>query len=340
MNHSKKVLEEAPRVSVIIPTHNRKNSLLRTLDSLARQTLQKDRFEIIVVDDGSTDDTQIITSLQSPLAIRYLYQKKQGATAARNYGARISLAEILVFIDDDVTISTHTLEALAKTCHQEIKALVTGMLIRRSGDNTSVYSRIVLDTSTYSTTEEDMVVLQFVDCNTELLACKRSDFFDLGMLQDPTEGKGWPNWDDVDFGYRAYLNGFQILRCNEAIGEHWDYSMTDRAMACQRWFRASKSAVWLFHRHRDLQKFIPMLLDKTPLVWGEDPPLLIARKLARAFASSKPVLGGIEKLVKALESYYPSPLALRRLYFWLHGAYMYHGYRQGLSEFKLAETQI
>ena len=86
--------------------------------------------------------------------------------------------------------------------------------------------------------------------------------------------------------------------------------------------------------------FIPMLLDKTPLAWGKDPPLLIARKLARAVVSSKPVLGGIEKLVKVLESYYPSPPALRRLYIWLQGAYMYHGYRQGLSEFNLAEPQI
>ena len=63
------------------------------------------------------------------------------------------------------------------------------------------------------------------------------------------------------------------------------------------------------------------------------------RKLARRFVSSPPVFGIMEKLVGILEQYYPSPVVLRRLYYLLHGANLFQGYRAGLREFELAETQ-
>jgi glycosyltransferase involved in cell wall biosynthesis len=330
-----KFLESVPTVSVIIPTFNRKDSLQRTLDSIGYQTFPVDRFEVIVVDDGSTDDSQTVASQQFPFTLRYERQKNQGATAARNLGATISESEILVFIDDDVTISPQTLEALAETCCQKTNAIVVGKLVRRWSDNASVYAEIVIAPSDHALMNDDDVDLHFTDCNTELLACKRSDFLDLGMLQDPTGGYGWPNWDDVDFGYRAHLNGFRLLQSSKAIGEHWDHSITDQNLACQRWYRASRSAVWLFKRHQELKTLIPMLYDKTPLAWGQDSPLLIARKLARSLLSTQPVLGCMVNLVNVLEHYYPSPVVLRHLYYWLQGAYMYQGYREGLRAFEL-----
>ena len=332
-------MESLPTVSVIIPTYNRKDSLLHTLDSLERQTFPVDRTEVIVVDDGSTDDTQAIARQQYPFTFRYVRQKNQGATAARNYGATISQAEILVFIDDDVIISPQTLEALTEVCCQKTKVLGTATLITYSGGNPSVYTKIMLASGGHSQTAKDDVDLHFIECNTELLACKRSDFFDLGMLQDPTEGHGWPNWDDVDFGYRAHLNGFRLLQTGKAIGEHWDYSISDRTTACRRWYRASKSAVWLFKKHQALQTLIPMLYDKTPLAWRQDSPLLIARKLARSLVSSQLVLGGMEKFVGILEQYYPSPVMLLHFYSWLQGAYMFQGYREGLREFGQVDNE-
>jgi GT2 family glycosyltransferase len=181
--------------------------------------------------------------------------------------------------------------------------------------------------------KSDLVEVDFVDCNTELLGCKRRDFMALGMLHDPTMGHGWPNWDDVDFAYRAHLRGFRILQSNRAIGEHWDYAIADRTAACQRWYRASRSAVWLFNRHQSLEGQIPMLYDKTPLAWGQDSPALVVRKLARRFQSSAPMLSISQTIVSLLERRYPSPVVLGHLYRWLHGAYMAKGYRQGLRDF-------
>lgn len=332
-------MELAPTISVIIPSYNRRDSLLRTLDSLKQQTFPMDRLVVVIVDDGSTDDTQTIASLQFPFTLRFLQQKNQGATAARNYGATISQSEILVFIDDDITISPQTLEALAEKCSQGTKVFAMGTINKRSSVNASVYTLVVLTMAAHSLIAADDVEFHFVDCNSELLACKRGDFFDIGMFQDPTEGHGWPNWDDVDFGYRAHLKGFRLLGTSKAIAEHWDYSISNRTMACQRFYRTGRSAVWLFKTHSELQTLIPMLYDKTPLAWGQDSPLLIARKLARHLVSSPPVLGSMLKLVSILEQHYPSPVVLRRLYYLLHGANLFQGYREGLREFRLAGAQ-
>ena len=298
-----------------------------------------DRLVVIVVDDGSTDDTQTITSQQFPFHLRYLQQKNQGATAARNYGSTISQSEILVFIDDDITISPQTLEAFAEKCSQGTRVLAMGTINKRSSVNAAVYTPVALTMADHSLIAYDDVEFHFIDCNSELLACKRRDFFDIGMFQDPTGGHGWPNWDDVDFGYRAHLKGYRLLGTSKAIAEHWDYSISNRITACQRFYRAGRSAVWLFKRHPELQTLIPMLYDKTPLVWGQDSPRLIARKLARIVVSSPPVLGSMVKLVSILEQHYPSPIVLRRLYYLLHGANLFQGYREGLRVFELAGAQ-
>lgn len=324
-----------PTISVIIPTYNRKDSLWRALDSLGQQTYPMDRLEVVVVDDGSTDETLTIVNKQFPFSFCYLQQKNQGATAARNYGAKVSQSEILVFIDDDITISPQALEALAEKLDKKTKILAMGTINKRSSGHASVYTPVVLTMADHSLIAHDDVELHCVDCNSELLACKRRDFFDIGMFQDPTKGNGWPNWDDVDFGYRAHLKGFRLIGTSKAIAEHWDYSISNRTMACQRFYRAGRSAVWLFKRHPELQSLIPMLHDKTPLAWGQDSPLLIARKLARQFISTPPVLDGMLKLVGILEKHYPSPIVLRRLYYLLHGANLFQGYREGLRAFKL-----
>ena len=104
-----------PTVSVIIPTYNRKDLLSETLDSLAQQTYPSDRFEVILVDDGSTDGTDAIAAEAFPFSLRYFWQSNQGDAAARNLGAQRSQAEFLVFLDDDILVEvgylTHLIQA-------------------------------------------------------------------------------------------------------------------------------------------------------------------------------------------------------------------------------------
>jgi glycosyltransferase involved in cell wall biosynthesis len=88
----------SPRVSVIIPTHNRSKLLRAAVKSALAQTYPN--IEIIVVDDGSTDDTPPIMAQYAGRVI-YLQQANQGVAAARNTGVRAATGEYLTFLDDD-----------------------------------------------------------------------------------------------------------------------------------------------------------------------------------------------------------------------------------------------
>lgn len=87
-------------VTIIIPTFNRANLLQEALNSVFAQTYKN--FEIIVVDDGSTDNTkEVLAPLVESRAIRYIFQKNQGRSAARNRGIREAVGVFLAFLDSD-----------------------------------------------------------------------------------------------------------------------------------------------------------------------------------------------------------------------------------------------
>ncbi len=94
-------------VSVIIPTYNYAHFISEALESVRAQTYRN--LEIIVVDDGSTDETRQVVA-RFPEA-RYLHQNNQGIAAARNTGMRASRGDYLVFLDADDRLLPSALEA-------------------------------------------------------------------------------------------------------------------------------------------------------------------------------------------------------------------------------------
>jgi glycosyltransferase involved in cell wall biosynthesis len=104
-------------ISAIIPTLNRCDGLRRSLESLRDQTVPADEYEIIVVDNGSTDDTQEVVAEfkdeESPgAAVRFIREERLGLHFARNAGARSAQGAILAFIDDDAFADPRWLEGL------------------------------------------------------------------------------------------------------------------------------------------------------------------------------------------------------------------------------------
>lgn len=322
-----------PLVSVIIPTYERKAALSQLLESLNRQTLPAHEFEVIVVDDGSSYPVHDIEIGSVKYNFLYVRQTNQGATKARNNGATHSKGEILVFIDDDVILYEGALESLVRVVTQDNKVIALGCLIACNDNMNSTFTRIAIQVdneTVYRPISTDQPV-DFAACNTQLLAIKKEDFIQLGMFQDPTGG--WPNWDDVDLGYRGYLAGYRFIKVAEARGEHWDYALTTLERSKQRWYRASHAAVRLFQRYPEIRTHLPMYLDKTPIVWRSDPPGLILKKVIRRIMSTKVSLKILESVAGICEQYLPNPKILKPLYRWINGGYMSQGYRRGLKEF-------
>lgn len=99
-----------PKVSVIIPSYNCAEFVLRAVESVLMQTLRD--YEVIVVDDGSSDNTREVLSYLSRTQIRYIRQENRGLPGARNAGARASDSEYLAFLDADDTLASNALELM------------------------------------------------------------------------------------------------------------------------------------------------------------------------------------------------------------------------------------
>lgn len=103
-----------PKVSIVITTYNEREFIKKAIQSALNQTLPRSDYEVIVVDDGSTDDTKSIVEKlidEEALNVR-LFSKKNGGTAsARNFGISKSKAPIVSFLDGDDTYNSRKIEA-------------------------------------------------------------------------------------------------------------------------------------------------------------------------------------------------------------------------------------
>jgi len=97
--------QACPAASVVIPTYNRQQLLRKSLESLAAQNFDLSRLQVIVSDDGSSDETsQVVRSFSKKLCLEYIFQPDEGnrVAAARNAGARVVKAPVVIFLDSGV----------------------------------------------------------------------------------------------------------------------------------------------------------------------------------------------------------------------------------------------
>lgn len=118
----------APLVSVIIPAFNQGRYLGEAIDSALVQTHRE--IEVVVVDDGSTDETPDVVCARRDIRLRYVYQENRGLSAARNTGIRETSGEWLSFLDADDVFLTEKVSMLMSEVDQHPEAgLVAGQAI-------------------------------------------------------------------------------------------------------------------------------------------------------------------------------------------------------------------
>ena len=108
-----------PRVSVIIPTVNRAKLLQICIESLERQTISRETYEIVIVDDGSTDETPLIAqTLAERGGVKYVRIPASGIAAAKNAGIQAASGSLVLFADDDDIADGALVEEHLK-CHEK-----------------------------------------------------------------------------------------------------------------------------------------------------------------------------------------------------------------------------
>jgi Glycosyl transferase family 2 len=126
-----------PRISVILPTYNRAHLVTEAIESVLKQTFTD--FELIVVDDGSTDDTEEVVHAFTDPRLRYLKQLNGGASAARNTGVQTATGEFIAFLDsDDLFLPEKLSLQMAKVDDNPKVGLVYGKYLSSIGSEGSL----------------------------------------------------------------------------------------------------------------------------------------------------------------------------------------------------------
>lgn len=202
-------------VSVIIPAYNAAATLESCLEGCLRQRYEP--TEIIVVDDGSSDDTPVIAER---LGVRVIRQKNQGPAAARNHGARIAGGSLLVFTDADCIPGERWLENLVPVLNNGVVAVGGGY---ENATDKSLLSRMI----------HDEIALRHsrLSQNVDFLGS-----FNFAVRREVFEGIGGfdesfrhASGEDNDLSYRLTTNGGRFaFRHDAAVAHHhptklWPY---------------------------------------------------------------------------------------------------------------------
>ncbi len=197
-------------VSIIIPTYNRKNTILDCINSCLNQTYQN--IEIIVVDDASTDGTfELFSSYNDDRVKYYRYTDNKGACFARNYGIEKAKGEIITFQDsDDIWYPEKIKEQLAFLDAEDADLVFCGMnRITPYNSGSFYYPRIDFNSN------EDSVeqLLSFNCISTQTIMVKRES---LGQVRFDESFKRYQDWD---FVLQASIAGLTIRYQKKALVE-------------------------------------------------------------------------------------------------------------------------
>jgi GT2 family glycosyltransferase len=136
-----------PFISIIIPTYNRPRRLEKCLQSLTQLTYPQDRYEVVVVDDGSPTPMDTITdAVASEISLRLIRQDNAGPARARNTGAGVAQGDYLAFTDDDCQVEANWLMALAAAVTDHPDTCIGGRTLNALPQNIySAASQLLVD---------------------------------------------------------------------------------------------------------------------------------------------------------------------------------------------------
>jgi peptidoglycan/xylan/chitin deacetylase (PgdA/CDA1 family)/GT2 family glycosyltransferase len=206
-------------LSVIIPTHNRVERLRRCLAALSRQTQAATDFDVIVVDDGSTDGTaELLAHLEVPFALRVVKQTKLGQCAARNRGVELA-SRYCLFLDDDVIAGPALVAEHLKAQRANAGVIVLGQLTTRLSASADWFTRCFAKAwaDHYARLNQGTRPPRWRDCYSGNMSVPRQALLEVGGYALDLAANF-----DVELGYRLQQHGLPIAYVSAAQGEHDD----------------------------------------------------------------------------------------------------------------------
>lgn len=288
-------------ISVVVPTYNRCHLLSNCLRSLNEQTIGISSYEVIVVDDGSTDDTpEVIEEFRrsSKLKLINLRQKNRGPAAARNLGIKSAAGQLVAFTDDDCEVTPDWLKRLVEDFTDDKVAGVGGIGKQKTIGNINdyLYYEKMLEPSV-----SNGKVLYLVTAN----ACYRKKI--LEAVGGFDERIRFPGGEDPDLSLKILERGYQLRRNPQCIVYH-QYPETLQGM-----FR-------MFYNYGRGRQLIH-------LKWGE-------KYFTRPQIKLLSHLLGVQKVIRRLVFYRANGFGLKKaalfaFIWWIEQIAFTAGYRRG-----------
>ena len=276
-------------LSVIIPTYNSRDLLVATLQSLLAQDYAADRYEIIIVDDGSTDGSdEAVQGLDGPVRLTYERRRNMGRGAARNAGARLARGPVLLFLDADVRPAPGFLSGHARQHQAHRRAGVQGRTLQAPETLRTTFMRATNLLPDLTIRRKDALSpLHVITRNFSITA---EAFWEVGGFDEAFVGYGW---EDIELAMRLKAAGVPLRYEPEALGYHHHVQRLEDLIPKLR--QAGEGAVYFWRKHgrtRRLGLFLeidPLLL---PLKWlvFRTPLVTAAVEAIRPWAERRAIL--------------------------------------------------
>jgi GT2 family glycosyltransferase len=240
------------KISVVIPTCNRRERLRETLLALANQSVEGDQFQVIVVPNGCTDGTaEFIESLPFPMPVTVLSQPVAGRAKARNAGARAASADIVLFLDDDMEAAPELLRAHLDAHQGSPDTAVIGYfpVANRGAEQT------ILDEAAqrwwnkvFANLGEPDHEFTFRDFSTGNVSIPRSLFLAQGGFDETLDQNS--SGEDWELGFRLIQRGVRFKYARNAMALHHDPASLAKVLRRSR--QEGRGHAFIVGRHPEL----------------------------------------------------------------------------------------
>lgn len=331
---------ELPNVSLVVPTFRRPAALAQTLNALLDVDYPRAQLEIVVVDDGSRDDTEkvvaaVVEARDAGDIVRFIDQPNRGAATARNRGAKEATGTILIFIDDDILVAPDHINRHLDALAIDETAIVNGHWdfapevldeLRRTP-----FGRFRLQVEQW--VKRGIVKRERDDGRLEpagVTACnmgiRRDHFWSVGGFDESFPMAGY---EDQEFSYRARQEGSLLLYDHRIRLLHNDQRLS-LDQFCLRQEQGATTAVYLARKYPAEFADHPLIKENSPIGAGE-PARLIAKKVAKRAMSTRAGRSALHGVIRVGERIAVSDKLLDRCYWIMCGVYIYMGVREGLA---------
>ncbi|MGB8702136.1 MAG: glycosyltransferase family A protein [Thermosynechococcaceae cyanobacterium] len=246
-------------ISIVIPTYNRLPILAKCLYALEQQGFQAP-YEVVVVDDGSTDETLAWLQQQADQLphVTWLQQDHGGPAAARNLGVRQARYPFILFIDSDLVVTPTFLQAHWEAWHRAQERL--------GGDRLFTYGRVV---NTANFEDPTATAYKLTDYSAAYFATgnvmiakhwlEKAGLFDTQF--------SLYGWEDLELGVRLKQLGLQLVKAQQAVGYHWHpaFNTAQLPSLIDQEFQRGKMGALFYQKHPTWD--VRMMVQMTGLHW-------------------------------------------------------------------------